>query len=266
MVRVNRGEHHKTQRVPRAYVMAAALARDIPDGSFALCGMHGEIGLAACLLAQRTHAPNLWFQLDGGGIVNPRLAHVPHTVNDWRLADGAEAIVSGLSGMWNLSRPRLTFEFFGGLEVDQRGNLNLIGVPGLRGPGGAAGMAAARYPFFYTYLHRHDERVFVRRVRHVTVPGNLSGRSVRDAAGLLGSGPRLVVSPLGVFDFSGPDGIMRAVSIHAGVDPELLAASTGFPLELDGVGETPPLTVEELAILRELDREGALSTVVPEAA
>lgn len=262
---MNREQHREIQRVPRAYVMAAALARDIPDGSFALCGMHGEIGLAACLLAQRTHAPNLWLQLDGGGVINPRLSHVPHTVNDWRLTAGAEAIVSGLSGMWNLSRPRLTFEFFGGLEVDQRGNLNLIGVPGLRGPGGAAGMAAARYAFFYTYLHRHDERVFVPQVRHITAPGNLSGRRVRVSAGLLGGGPRLVVSPLGVFDFSGPDGIMRAVSIHSGADADLLASSTGFALDLDDVRETPPLTEEEHATLRELDREGALSTVLPEA-
>jgi glutaconate CoA-transferase, subunit B len=252
--------------LPTAYVMAAALARDIPDGSFALCGMHGEIGLAACLLAQRTHAPNLSFQLDGGGILNPRLAHVPHTVNDWRLAAGAEAIVPGLPGMWNLSRPRLTFEFFGGLQIDRHGNLNLIAVPGLRGPGGAAGMAGTRYRFFYAYLHSHDPRVFVRDVHHVSVPGNLSGRGARAAAGLLGGGPRLVVSPLGVFDFSGPDATMCAVSLHPGVTAEAVSRSTGFELELDGAPETPLPNAEELAILRELDGEGALSGTIAEAA
>lgn len=247
---------------PTAHLMAAVLARDIPDGSFALCGMHGEIGLAACLLARRMHAPNLSFQLDGGGIVNPRMPHVPHTVNDWRLADGAEAVVGGLSGMWNLSRPRFTFEFFGGLEVDRFGNLNLIGVPGLRGPGGAAGLSAARYPFFYAYMHRHETRTFVEAVHHVTVPGNLRGAEHRRAAGLLGGGPRLLVSPLGSFDFSGEDGSMRVASIHPGVDPAALQARTGFALDVEGAPETPGLSGEEAAILRELDSEGALSGVL----
>jgi glutaconate CoA-transferase, subunit B len=244
--------------------MAAVLARDIPDESFALCGMHGEIGLAACLLAQRRQAPNLWFQLDGGGIINPRLPQVPHTVNDWRLADGAEAIVSGLSGMWNLTRPRLTFEFFGGLQIDRYGNLNLLEVPGLRGPGGAAGLAAARYRFTYCYLHRHDVRTFVPAVEHVTAPGNLGGSAERRAAGLLGGGPRLVVSPLGVFDFDAA-GAMRVVSIHPGVDPAAVGARSGFPLDATAAPLTPHLDDEERAILAELDRDSALSAALPEA-
>jgi glutaconate CoA-transferase subunit B len=250
------------EAAPLSYLMSAVLARDIPDESFALCGMHGEIGLAACLLAQRTHAPNLSFQLDGGGIINPRLARVPHTVNDWRLAEGAEAIVSGLSGMWNLSRPRLTFEFFGGLEVDRFGNLNLIAVPGLRGPGAAAGTAAARYAFHYVYMHRHDRRSFVEAVHHVSAPGNLRGAAERAAAGLLGAGPRLVVSPLGVFDFSGPDGSMNVVSLHPGVDSGHVTAQTGFALASEGAPVTPPLTDHEYEILLELDDGHALSRVV----
>jgi glutaconate CoA-transferase subunit B len=248
---------------PIPYLMAAVFARDIPDGSFALCGMHSAVGLAACLLAQRTHAPNLSLQLDGGGVINPRLAHVPHTVNDWRLATEAEAIVSGLSGMWNLTRPRFTFEFFGGLQIDRFGNLNLLGVPGLRGPGGAAGMSAARYPFYYACIHRHEPRVFVERVNNITVPGNLKGRAVRDSMRLPGGGPRLVVSPIGAFDFSGPDGSMHVVSLHPGVTLEEAATRTGFDLHSDpAVPETPPLSDDERTILRELDGEGALSAVL----
>jgi glutaconate CoA-transferase, subunit B len=248
---------------PISYLMAAVFARDIPDRSFALCGMHSEVGLAACLLAQRTHAPNLTVQLDGGGVINPQLDRVPHTVNDWRLAGGAEAIVPGLSGMWNLTRPRFTFEFFGGLQIDRFANLNLIGVPGLRGPGGAAGMSAARYPFFYAYIHRHEPRVFVERVHQVSVPGNLTGRSARRQLGLPGGGPRLVVSPLGAFDLSGPDGSMHVVSLHPGVSVEQVTERTGFPLAFDSVTPvTDPLRDEERAILRQLDCEGALSAVV----
>jgi glutaconate CoA-transferase, subunit B len=250
---------------PVPHLMAAVFARDIPDGSFALCGMHSEVGLAACLLAQRTHAPNLSLQLDGGGVINPRLGHVPYTVNDWRFAADAEAIVSGLSGMWNLTRPRFTFEFFGGLQIDRFGNLNLIGVPGVRGPGGAAGMSAARYPFYYAYIHRHEPRVFVETVTHVTVPGNLVGRTARDEAGLLGGGPRLVVSPLGVFDFSGPDGCMHVVSLHPGVSAEQVSHRTGFALDFGPTTpQTPGLDDQERTILRELDRDGALSAVLPE--
>ena len=71
--------------------------------------------------------------------------------------------------------------------------------------------------------------------------------------GLPPGGPRLVLSPLGVFDFHPETKAMRVKSITPGVTLEQIRDSTGFDLLVEG---TPPLTsmpnVEELRILRTL--------------
>jgi glutaconate CoA-transferase subunit B len=64
-------------------------------------------------------------------------------------------------------------------------------------------------------------------------------------------GPRLLISELGVFDYVG--GRMRLHSYHRGVTVEKIRQKTGFALELDpDAHETPPPTVEEVRLLREV--------------
>ena len=75
-----------------------------------------------------------------------------------------------------------------------------------------------------------------------------------------GGGPRLVLSPLGVFDFDG-DGEMRVRSLHDGVTADQVREATGFELPVpDGTPVTPAPTDVELETLRtRVDVHGTLA-------
>jgi acyl CoA:acetate/3-ketoacid CoA transferase beta subunit len=62
-----------------------------------------------------------------------------------------------------------------------------------------------------------------------------------------------VVTNLCVLDFGGPGHAMRVVSVHPDVSIDEIVEQTGFPLAIDDPPVTREPTVEELAILRELD-------------
>jgi glutaconate CoA-transferase subunit B len=238
--------------------MACVFARDMIDGTFGACGMHSEIGLSACLLAQRTTAPNLVIQT--GATINPSIERLPISAMDWQVSRNAEAILPGFMSIWNLSKPLLNFEFYGGLQIDQYGNVNLLGAPGILGPGAAAGSGGARYDFYYVYTHRHNRRIFVSECDFITVPGR------RARGGLPGGRPRLIVTPVCVFDFTGGLHFQIALrSLHPGRSLDEVRDLTGFEFAIPG--GPPPTTVvpsdHELAILRDIDRDGRLRTVIP---
>jgi glutaconate CoA-transferase subunit B len=88
----------------------------------------------------------------------------------------------------------------------------------------------------------------------------LGDAHVRARLGFPGGGPRLVLSPLGVFDFD-EQGDMRVRSLHAGVKPDDVRDATAFDLHVpDDPPRTEPPTDDELAQLRErVDVHGTLS-------
>ena len=237
-------------------LMACVFARDIPDNSFGACGMHSEIGLAACLLSQRTTAPSMVIQT--GATINPSIEYLPISAMDWQVSRKAEAILPGFVSIWNLSKPLLTFEFYGGLQVDQHGNVNLLSAPGILGPGAAAGSGGARYKYYYVYTHRHNRRIFVEDCEFITVPGYCA----RDR--MPAGRPRLIVTPVCVFEFSResrPHISLR--SIHPSHTLEEVRDLTGFDFS---ISESSPLetvvpSTEELSLLRQIDRGGRLRTV-----
>ncbi len=160
-----------------------------------------------------------------------------------------------------VARPEVFF--VGGLEVDQRGNLNLLGRRDeqgrwdLRGPGTLALASMTTHASgYYIVMRRHEPRTFPSKVSLITALGDKQRRA---QLGFPGGGPRLVVSPLGVFDFD-ERGDMRIKSLHPGVSQEAVADATGFSFEVTERPEvTPEPTPEELTVLREtIDPEGIL--------
>ena len=109
-------------------------------------------------------------------------------------------------------------------------------------------------------MARHDRHAFVPKVDFVCGAGFLDGGDSRTARGLPEGGPKLVVSPLGVFDFEPKSKAMRIKSLHPGVTLEAVTKATGFALVVDGTPPVTPMpTPEELAILRErVDGTGIL--------
>jgi glutaconate CoA-transferase subunit B len=106
-------------------------------------------------------------------------------------------------------------------------------------------------------MPRHDTRTFVAKVALTSALGD---RRQRERLGLPGGGPRLVLSPLGVFDFD-DDGEMRVRSLHGGVEPSTVREATGWDIEVPhDTPTTLPPTAEELAFLRQrVDVEGTLA-------
>ncbi len=239
-------------------LLAVLLARDFANHEVAIIGTNSDIQLAACRLAQHRQAPRLTWYSGPGGMVNPRLDRLVSTA-DAENIESAEAWMD-LPVMIDFIDWRIHFFDFtilSALQVDRHGNLNTVVVgehakPRVRGPG-TVGIAALtglsrRY---YIVLTRHDRSALVPKVDFVSGPGFLEGGTSRENYGLPPGGPKLVVTPLGVFDFEPVSKAMRVKSLHPGVTLEQVRDATGFDLVVDG---TPAITempsAEELRLLR----------------
>ena len=253
----------KTKYSPRE-LMAVVLARDLADGWIGMSGANSEIPVAAALLAQRTHAPNLTL-LTSSGFVNPQPAELYPSSCEYRFIRGAEAIL-GFYDVFENSERGLDYMFYSGIQIDKFGNVNLTYVggtherPRFRGPGVANVSMGVVCRRIYLYPTSHTTATFIDRVDFVTIPGWLGGPDGRRQAGIETPGPHLVVSPCGVFDFETETRQMRLVSVHEFSSVEEIVENTGFELIIpDDVPTTAPPTEEELTILRQqIDLAGVL--------
>jgi glutaconate CoA-transferase subunit B len=163
------------------------------------------------------------------------------------LLSGAAAMVT-LADVFDLAaRGRLDTAFLGGVQIDQRGRINMSAIgdprhPKVRLPGGAGSAAlmptAGRTLIWRT---RHDTRTFVDALPFVTAAGNVDR----------------VVTPLCVL--RRVDGLLDIESVHPHSSPDEVRAATGFPVAADAATPvTPPPTDAERAALRAVDPSGVV--------
>jgi len=240
---------------------AVLLSRHLQDEAVGILGTRSEIAEAACALAQATHAPGLWY------LSGPRHGHL-RPIADEALIPGSEALLELSDNIDIIDWSRRTWDFavLGGIQVDQFGNLNTVTVgdwaaPKVRGPGAiGAPVLAGHAAGFFIVMNEHTVRNFRPQVDFVSALG--FGRTGQERAQLRlpGRGPQLLISPLGVFDFTPDEHRMRLRSLHAWSSLEEVRASTGFDLVVeDHVPTTAGPDPEELRILREhVDRTGVL--------
>ncbi len=245
-----------------ARLLACVVARELKDGEIVAFGLHAEVMLAAALLAQRLHAPNLvirhGLRVERGAEIGPAAWTDDRSSRSHELIEYLEAHDAILSVANPASPMRFCDVFFvGGLQIDREGSTNLIGIKGkngrmvVRGPGSigttSIGTLARRVILF---SGEHTARRFVERVDYVSVPGWRR----RAAAGLEG-GPSLCVTPLAVMEFA--DGSMRLRSVHPHASVEEVRRRTGFRLDPSGsVPVTFPPSAAELAALDLIDPDG----------
>lgn len=246
---------------------AIVLARDLADGERAIIGTNSDIQVAACNLARARHAPGLWWVSGPGGMVNPVRDRLLPTAGFANIQP-AEALLD-LPDMIDFIDWKIHFFDFAilsVLQVDRFGNINTAVVgdqkrPRLRGPG-TVGISAlcGLSRRFYVVTQRHDRHTFVPKVDFICGAGYLDGGDSRERAGLPSGGPRLVVSPLGIFDFEPVGKSMRVRSLHDGVTLDQVQRNTGFEVLCDGAPATTGApSAEELRVLRrEVDRGGLL--------
>jgi len=246
-------------------LFAILLARDLrEDDRTIMVGANMPMARASAVLANMTTHPDariilgLGVQSLGNGGAPPGV--YPFLFDPRTLA--AEALMFQAQVFDDLNRPDVFF--VGGVQMDRRGNLNLFGIPGedggwrMRGPGGLAlSTMSTHCRGYYIVMPRHDPRTFVERVSLISALGD---RRERERLRFPGGGPRLVLSPLGVFDFA-DDGEIRVRSLHEGVTPDQVREATGWPIEVpDDPPVTPAPTDDELTLLRErVDVHGTLS-------
>jgi len=249
-----------------ARLLACVVARELRDAEVVAFGLNAELLLAAALLAQRLHAPNLvirhGLRIERGHELSPSAWTAEPASRSHELIEYLEAHDAILDVANRSSPMRFCDVFFvGGLQIDREGSANLIGIRGedgrmkTREPGSIGTVSIgslARHVILFS--NEHTTRRFVERVDYVSVPGWRR----RAAAGLDG-GPSLCVTPLAVLDFA--DGLMRLRSIHAHAAEEEVRRRTGFPLPPGPAPVTPSPSSDEIEALSVVDPTGRLDAV-----
>ncbi len=199
---------------------------------------------AAANLARRIHNPDLLLIYESGTIGSkPNV--LPLSIGDGELAETADSVVSvpEIFAYW-LQAGRIDVGFLGAAQIDRTGRLNttVIGPyqrPRVRlpGAGGAPEIAAAAREV--VIMLRQRPEAFVERLDFVTSVGR----------------PARVITDLGVLVPDDGTGELTLTQVHPGVTVDQARAATGWPLSVAAdVGETAPVTEEELAVLRALEQ------------
>ncbi len=236
-------------------LMICCAARALEDGRTVAVGT--GVPVAAAMVAQRLHAPNLVILFESGG-VDPQLPTMPISVGDSRAFYRAVMATSMADVMEFAQRGAIDYTFLGGAQIDQFGNLNSTMIGGtharpkvrLPGSGGANDLASLCWRILV--VTNHDRRRFVERVDFTTTPGYLQGPGAREAAGLPpGTGPFRVITDLAVLGYDDATRRMQLLSLHPGVTRDQVQENTGFPLAAHELLDvTPAPSPKELHVLR----------------
>ena len=258
-----------TGRYSMAEAMAVEMSRNlaVDDGTLGGVGGGAAIPMAAVRLATLTVAPNLWWFCGGSAAINPTFSELPLTAHDPRAFVGAEArtpmqrtVDMGMRGtLWG-------WGFNGGMQVDQFGNCNMIGIGPyenlkVRGPGTVGTLWTASMTKYYLYFWHHSPKVVVDKVDFISSPGFLQGGDSRwKVCRPESKGPALVYTPLCVMDFEERTHRLRLRSVNPGYGVEDVVKNTGCELVIpERVPQTAPPTDWELQLLHtQIDRRRVL--------
>ena len=185
----------------RGEMMSVAAARALKDGQVCFVGIGAPS--TAANLARSVHAPNLVLIYESGTI-GAKPTRLPLSIGDGELAETADAVVSvpEIFNYW-LQAGRIDVGFLGAAQIDRLANLNSTVVgnyqqPSVRlpGAGGAPEIAACCREVFV--MMRQNKRAFVERLDFRTSVGFGDGPGHRERLGLVGRGPTLVITDLGL--------------------------------------------------------------------
>lgn len=241
--------------------MTVAAARQLNNGTVCFVG----IGLpsTAANLARMTHAPNVVLIYESGTL-GAKPDRLPLSIGDGILADTADTVVSvpEVFNYW-LQPGRIDIGFLSAAQIDRYANINttVIGAdyrhPQVRLPGAGGAPEIAASCREVVVVVRQTARTFVDRVDFVTSVGFGHAPGDRERLGLTGSGPRVVITDLGILRPHQSTRELTLVSVHPGVTPEQAQGATGWPLAVsDDLSTTEPPTEHELTVLRRLQATG----------
>src|SRR5665213_2515629 len=183
-------------------MMTVAAARQLYDGTVCFVG----IGLpsTAANLARVTSAPDVVLIYESGAI-GAKPDRLPLSIGDGILADTADTVVSvpEVFNYW-LQPGRIDVGFLGAAHIDRYANINTTVIgdtydrPKVRLPGAGGAPEIAASCGEVIVIVRQTRRTFVETLDFVTSVGFGTGAGDRERLGLRGSGPRMVITDLGI--------------------------------------------------------------------
>lgn len=237
-------------------------SKQIEDGKAVFVGT--GLPVIACMLAQKTHAPNLLMVFEAGG-VGPHVPELPISVGDSRTTWRAIMATSMHDVMALAQAGYIDYGFLGAAQIDMYGNINTTVIgdherPKVRLPGsGGANDVASFCHRLITIIANQSKRTFVPKVDFLTTPGYLGGPGERERVGLpRNTGPWRVVTQLGIYGFDEETKRLKLLSLHPGVTLEEVKENSGFEiLVADPLEVSPEPSDEELELLRKvIDPQG----------
>lgn len=254
-------EHKYTKDNTNKELLAAFISREISDGELVTVGAALPVPRAGVLLAHLHHGPNMTVIYSR---TRTNLFHVPELESfeflaDWRGSRWAESFCVH-DEAYDSKHFAPDLFFIGGIQIDQYGNSNLMGLGQdhkrlkLRGPGGVGTCSAtAMIKRYYLYTPNHDKQIFGKKCDFISAIGwGDGGADARSKLRLPGGGPKYCITPLCIMDFEEQTKRMRLKSLHPGVSLEEVIENTGFELIIpDNVPTTDPPTEEEIRILNQ---------------
>jgi glutaconate CoA-transferase subunit B len=234
-------------------LMVCQAARQLRDGEVVFVG----IGLPnmACVLARRLHAPNLVLIYESGavGAVPERL---PISIGDPALVTNSLSVCSMFDIFsYYLQGGLIDVGFLQGAQIDRFGNLNTTVVgdyakPAVRLPGSGGACEIAILARRVLVIAPQSKRSFPEKVDFITSPGFVDGPETRARLGMQGSGPVMVITNLGCYEFEA--GEMVLTSLHPGCTVEQVRENIGWDVQVSpNLKTTDQPTPEELRIIRE---------------
>ena len=219
--------------------------------------------LLASILALKTHAPNLLFVYEGGGVGGQPSGRLPIQVSE-SLTYEQGTIVGSIDYVMSLAQAGwIQYGFLGGAQIDIYGNLNttIIGdweKPKVRLPGSGGGADIASFCEKTIILMRQDKYKFVKEVDFLTSPGYLTGENSREDAGLpKNTGPYRVITQLGIYGFDEVTKKLTLLQLFEGCTLDDVQENSSFPIAIaNDWSYLPHPTDEEVTALRKLDPHG----------
>jgi glutaconate CoA-transferase subunit B len=234
-------------------LMVSQAARQLRDGEVVFVG----IGLPnmACNLARRLHTPNLILVYESGA-VGAEPDRLPISIGDPALVTNSLSICSMFDIFsYYLQGGLIDVGFLQGSQIDRFGNLNTTVIgdyhhPSVRLPGSGGACEIAILAKRILVITPQTKRSFPRVIDFITSPGFINGPYTRNKLGMPGSGPALVITDLGCYEFE--QGEMRLTSLHPGCTVEQVRERTGWEIGISqDLTTTAPPTAEELRLIRE---------------
>ena len=239
-------------------VNAARSLGDLAAAGRAVCFVGIGLPSTAANLARRIYdpAPVLVYE---SGCIGSKPTRLPLSIGDGELAETADAVVSvpEIFAYW-LQAGRIDIGFLGGAQLDRFANINstVIGrydAPHTRLPGAGGAPEIAASAGQVMVIMRQSARAFVERCDFRSSIGFGDGPGDRERLGLLGGGPKLVITDLGILQPDPDTCELIMTAMHPGVTPDKCSAATGWPLRFAAdLGETAWPTDHEIDELREM--------------